>query len=138
MALTASVHSNFVHGHDSVSPVAASTKIYGGSAVDLDSSGNAVEAGTGVVGIGYAADTVDNSAGIAGAQFIRTVAGTALRLISGTDAVARADIGSQVGFADGNTVKKTATGHRCSVLVDIITDNGITKAAVYVGVPSTR
>lgn len=93
-------------------PVAASTQIYRGAGVCLDSLGNAVNASatTGLVTRGVARDHIDNSTGIAGAKRIETEEGLHRFVNSSGDAITAAQIGDLAYWEDNQTVCKTGTG----------------------------
>jgi hypothetical protein len=86
--------------------VAASTKIYQGSMVATDASGNAVPASASAALIvwGRAELEADNSAGIAGAKKVRVKRG-AFRWKNG-DTIVKADIGKLCYASDDETVNK--------------------------------
>jgi hypothetical protein len=91
-------------------PVKASTIIYGGATVVTDSSGYAVGAteATGLKCWGVAEETVDNSAGSNGAQFVKVRPGVFSRDVgTSADALTQADIGKTVYAIDDHTVGKT-------------------------------
>ena len=97
-------------GHEYSFGVAASTKIYAGALVALDSSGNATKGATatGLRGIGRAEEQVDNSGGSAGDKTIRVRSGTfRFANSSAGDALARGDIGATCYIVDDQTVAKT-------------------------------
>ena len=90
--------------------VAATTKIYGGSLVARDASGNAVPGATATTlkGVGRAEDQVDNSAGAAGDKTVNIRKGVfRFANSSAGDLIARADIGSDCYIVDDQTVAKT-------------------------------
>jgi hypothetical protein len=86
--------------------VAASTKIYQGSMVATDASGNAVPASASAALIvwGRAELEADNSSGLAGAKRVRVKRG-AFRWANG-DSIAKADIGKLCYASDDQTVNK--------------------------------
>jgi len=86
--------------------VAASTKIYLGSLVAVDSSGNAKPGAdtAGLTGIGRAEQTVDNSSGSAGALKINVKRGVFRFGNSGTNALTKAHIGTIAYLEDDQTV----------------------------------
>jgi hypothetical protein len=89
-------------------PVAASTRIFNGGAVALDANGNAVPAGPGVKHFrGIADETVDNSAGAAGAVSVEIITPEAAYWDSATT-FTQADVGRPVYFSDDHTVTLTA------------------------------
>lgn len=96
-------------------PVAATTKIYTGSLVVLDASGNAKPGATatGLIVRGIAQQTVDNT-GAAGALTVETRRGVCrLANSAAGDAITRAEIGDTCYIVDDQTVAKTdGTGTR--------------------------
>lgn len=92
-------------------PLAASTKIFKGAIVTLDSSGNAVAGaafGANMRGLGRATETVDNSSGLAGALSVDVERGVFLYAnSSSTDALTKADVGSDCYMVDDQTVART-------------------------------
>jgi hypothetical protein len=96
-------------------PMKASTKIYAGSLVCID-AGYAAPArtATGLVVVGRAESTVDNSAGAAGDKVIEVCRGTFKWANSSAgDLIAQADVGKLVYAVDDQTVAKTdGTGAR--------------------------
>lgn len=93
-----------------VAAVAASTKIFQGSLVALDSDGNAIPASaTAAVAIGRAEATVDNTDGAAGDLSVEVRTGIFKWANSAsTDAIAAADVGNLAYMVDDQTVAKTA------------------------------
>lgn len=85
-------------------PVAASTRIFGGSIVMLDASGNAVPGATAtdLTPRGIAQEFVDNSDGSAGDLVVQSRRG-AFHL-ENDGSVTRADIGGQAYVVDDQTV----------------------------------
>ncbi|EEF78440.1 hypothetical protein [Methylophaga thiooxydans] len=110
-----------VHNH----PVAASSVIFAGSIVVLDSSGNA-EAGstaTGLKAVGRADQHVDNGAGSAGDKAIDVRKGTFLFANDGS--IDRTDIEATAYIVDDQTVANTDdTGSRSAAgkIVDVDVD----------------
>lgn len=98
-------------------PVAASVKVFAGSLVVRDSSGNARpgRVSTTDLGVGMAEEIIDNSAGIAGAERVRVQKGVFLFGNSAAgDAITTADIGTDCFVVDDQTVAKTnGTNTRC-------------------------
>jgi len=91
-------------------PVAAATRIYAGSLVCLDASGNAVPGSTSttLTARGRAEEHVDNSVGAAGARVIQSRRGVFVFINSaGADEITRADIGATAYIVDDQTVAKT-------------------------------
>lgn len=94
-------------------PVKASTKIYKGALVAIDSSGNAMPAGLLAGGtvrpVGVAAATFDNSAGAAGAIKAEVNPGIyKFNNSSAGDLITAADVGADCYIVDDNTVAKTS------------------------------
>lgn len=93
-------------------PVAAATKIYAGSIVALDASGNAVPgaANATLKAVGRAEETVDNSSGSSGDKAIEIKRGV-FRFANSADAdeIGRADIGGPAYLVDDQTVAKTSS-----------------------------
>lgn len=91
-------------------PVKGATKIYQGGIVALNASGLAVPMSTalGLVGLGRAEVTVDNSAGADSAVRIRTGRGCyKFGNSAAGDLITRADIGATCYGVDDQTVAKT-------------------------------
>lgn len=109
-------------------PVAAAKKIYAGSLVMLDASGNMVPGATatGQIAVGRAREFVDNSAGSAGDLACEVEQG-AFRWANSAagDAIAAAEIGDLCYIVDDQTVAKTdGTGTRsvAGTIVDVDAD----------------
>jgi len=103
-------------------PVAASTRIFGGSIVMLDSSGNAVPGATatGLVPRGISQEHVDNSAGSAGEKNVRSRRG--VFCLTNDGSVTRTDIGGQAYVVDDETVANSdGTGTRSALgkIIDV-------------------
>lgn len=99
-------------------PVAASKKIYAGSLVAKDSSGNATPgaAATTLLGLGRAEEYVDNSAGQAGDKTVKIMRGVfQFNNSADADAITSADIGKQCYIVDDQTVAKTDGGSTRSI-----------------------
>ena len=109
MSLTASIDTPERSNQYVSYPVAASTKIYAGSLVALNSSGFAVPASdtAGLIVKGRSEQEVDNSAGIAGAVTVIVKSGAFKYANSGTHAVSV--VGSQAVVEDDGTVASTST-----------------------------
>jgi hypothetical protein len=92
--------------------VAASTRIFNGALVALDSAGRAVNAAAGVVGpvVGVAMGTADNSAGAAGALKVRVRHGVFPFTNSSGSPVVRADLFTPVYAEDNDTVATSNSG----------------------------
>lgn len=87
--------------------VAASTTIEAGKMVAVNSAGYAVEASdaAGIIVMGIADETVDNSAGANGAKTVKVRRKKSFKLDnSGTAAVTQASVGSNVYVEDDETV----------------------------------
>jgi len=100
-------------GRAYLDPMTAGVKIFAGSIVVLDASGNAKPAvtATGLVARGRAEEQVDNSAGAAGDKSVRVEAGIFGVKSDGT--LTRAHIGKTVYLVDDQTVAATdGTGAR--------------------------
>lgn len=91
--------------------VAASTKIYAGSLVVLDASGNAKpgSTATGLIAAGVAQAQVDNSTGAAGDKKVPVRAGIAFPFVNG-ETITKAHIGDLAYIIDDQTVGRTASG----------------------------
>jgi hypothetical protein len=88
----------------------AAVKIYGGSLVARNASGNATPGAvaTTLRGVGRAAETVDNSGGSAGDRNIEIDKGIfRFANSSSSDEITRADIGADCYIVDDQTVAKT-------------------------------
>ena len=93
-------------------PLAASTKIPAGALVGLNAAGNAINAADAAncKVVGVAPETVDNSAGLAGALFITPQTGPFAGLLNdGTNPCTIAHVGRTVYVKDNQTVQ-SATG----------------------------
>ena len=93
-----------------VMPVAAAKKIFAGSLVATDASGNATPGATATTlkGAGRAEEQVDNSAGSAGDETVRIKKGVfQFGNSAGGDEITRADIGNDCYIVDDQTVAKT-------------------------------
>lgn len=91
-------------------PAAAAKKFFAGSLVARDGSGNATPGAvaTTLLGVGRAAETVDNSGGSAGDVPVPIHKGIFLfGNSSAGDLIARADIGNSCYIVDDQTVAKT-------------------------------
>ncbi len=93
--------------------VAAATKVLAGTIVCLNAAGLAVPASTALnlIADGRAEETVDNSAGAAGAEKVTVRKGT-FRFASAANAdlIGRTEIGKTVFLVDNQTVAKTDGG----------------------------
>lgn len=98
--------------------VAASTKILAGTIVCLNAAGYAVGASvaTTLIADGRAEETVDNSAGVAGAEKVTVRKGTfRFANSASTDAITRTEVGKNVYLVDNQTVAKTDGGATRSI-----------------------
>lgn len=127
MALTAESKRPQREGKNYSYPVAASTTIYKGGLVCLNSSGYAVpgSASTTLVAVGRAEETVVNS-GTAGSVNVEVLEGVfKFTNSSSTDAITIAEIGDAVYIVDDDVVAKTSNGGTRSVAgwcVDVESD----------------
>ncbi|MDH0290589.1 hypothetical protein N7414_15805 [Pseudomonas sp. GD04087] len=118
MALTKDRNTPRRDGKQFNDPVAANAKIFAGSLVCLDASGNAVPGATSTTlkARGVAQEQVDNTGGAAGDQRIETRRGTfQFANSAAADQIARADIGAQCYIVDDQTVAKTSATNTRSV-----------------------
>lgn len=141
-AATAEINTPERPGLTTSYPVAASTTIYAGTLVALNSAGNAIPAAdtAGLRVVGRAETTVAN-AGSAGAATVEVKEGVFLYNNSATDAVDADDRGKICFVEDDNTVSETGTTHRVVAgrVVDV-TSAGVwvdTRAGQAARVPST-
>lgn len=117
-------------------PVAATTKIYAGAIVCVNSTGVAVPAadtaGNKVVGI--ATRTVDNSAGAAGAMWVEVNCPTIARL--NATSITQAMVGTVMHVVDDNTVDDAVGTNtiKAGVLVEFIST---TEGWIYINPPAT-
>jgi hypothetical protein len=98
--------------------VAAATKILQGTIVCLNAAGYAVQASsaTTLIADGRAEETVDNSAGAAGAEKITVRKGTfRFANSAAADLIGRTEIGKNVYLVDNQTVAKTDGGATRSI-----------------------
>lgn len=109
-ALTADRDTPYREGVVFQYPVAASTTIYAGGMLALDSSGNAVSASdtAGLTVVGISTAQVDNSAGDAADKNVPVRAGVFGLAASGTSAPTKANIGELVYVEDDQTVSTDA------------------------------
>ncbi|HWQ09627.1 MAG TPA: hypothetical protein VN436_10980 [Holophaga sp.] len=124
------------YARDFLDPMAASVKIYAGSLVVLDASGNAKPGvtGTGLVARGRAAETVDNTSGSAGAKSVPVEAGVFAFASDGT--LTRAHIGKTVYIVDDQTVAATdgtSTRSAAGTLKDLEGSGSTAVAWVQIG-----
>ncbi|MFO1351910.1 MAG: hypothetical protein U1F68_15050 [Gammaproteobacteria bacterium] len=117
-ALTADRDTPLRDGKQFEFPVAASTKIYAGALVALNSSGLAVPGSTSTTlkCVGRADAQADNSAGAASAINVKTRRGVfRFGNSSAGDLIALADVGASCYIVDDQTVAKTNGGSTRSV-----------------------
>jgi hypothetical protein len=91
-------------------PVAATTVIYAGALVQLNSAGNAVPASATAANVprGVAVEKVDNSAGAAGDLRVESLRGVfCFKNSAAADEITRAEIGDTCYVVDDETVAKT-------------------------------
>jgi hypothetical protein len=102
-------------------PLAAATKIYGGTLACLDASGNLVKGATSTTlkCVGVAQQTFDNSVGAGGAIIGEVKVGVfgPFANSASTDALASTDIGSDCYIVDDSTVAKTSGANTRSLAV---------------------
>lgn len=112
-------------------PVAAAIKIFGGSMVMRNAAGYLTKGATATncVGVGRAEETVDNSAGAAGAASVEYRLGTYLFANSAAgDLITIAEIGKVCYIVDDQTVAKTdgtATRSRAGIVDGIDASGGV-------------
>lgn len=112
-------------------PLAANAKIYAGGIVVLNAGYAApASAALGLVAVGKALETVDNTGGSAGAKSIEVQLG-AFRFENSTsgDAIAQANVGSYCYLVDDDTVALTSNAGARSLAGQIL---GIDSAGVWV------
>lgn len=130
MALTKDRNTSRRDGIQFSDPVAAAAKIFAGSLVCLDASGNAVPGSTTttIKVRGVAQEQVDNTGGAAGAKRIETRRGVfQFANSASTDQITRAEIGTQCYIVDDQTVAKTSATNTRSVagVVRDVDDGGV-------------
>lgn len=130
MALTKDRNTSRRDGVQFNDPVAAAAKIFAGSLVCLDASGNAVPGSTSttIKVRGVAQEQVDNTGGAAGAKRIETRRGVfQFANSASTDQITRAEIGTQCYIVDDQTVAKTSATNTRSVagVVRDVDDGGV-------------
>jgi len=109
-------------------PVAAATKIYGGSIVCLNSSGLATKGAvsTTLKAVGVADALADNTNGAASAIRVKVVRGTyKFGNSASTDQITLADVGASAYIVDDQTVAKTngtSTRSVAGTIRDVDTD----------------
>ena len=129
MALTKDRNTSRRDGTQFSDPVAAAAKIFAGSLVCLDASGNAVPGSTSttIKVRGVAQEQVDNTGGAAGAKRIETRRGVFQFANTRADQITRAEIGTQCYIVDDQTVAKTSATNTRSVagVVRDVDDGGV-------------
>ncbi|WP_325438042.1 hypothetical protein [Pseudomonas nitroreducens] len=130
MALTKDRNTSRRDGIQFSDPMAAAAKIFAGSLVCLDASGNAVPGSTSttIKVRGVAQEQVDNTGGAAGAKRIETRRGVfQFANSTSTDQITRAEIGTQCYIVDDQTVAKTSATNTRSVagVVRDVDDGGV-------------
>ncbi|GAB6191147.1 hypothetical protein [Desulfocastanea catecholica] len=116
-ALAAERNTKARSGDTIVLAMAAAVLVYAGSLVARDALGNATPGATavGLVGLGRARETVDNSLGLAGDQAADIEKGVFLFDNDPLDAVTVASIGANCFITDDQTVAATDGGATKSV-----------------------
>lgn len=106
-------------------PVAASTKIYQGAIVCLNSSGLAVPASTATTlkAIGRAEELADNSAGLASAISVKVVRGV-FRYVNG-ESITLANVNETAYLTDDQTVCLTGTGKSVAGIIRDVDASGV-------------
>lgn len=108
MALTQPRATKARHSGRWTYPVAAGAKIYQGAIVVLDAGyAKPGATATGLIALGRAEETVDNTSGAAGAASVPVERGVFYLDNSATDAIAQADVGKSAYIVDDETVAKT-------------------------------
>lgn len=126
-AATSAVNTPMKHGEIVEYPVAASTALYAGTLICLDSSGNAVNAAdtAGLRVIGRAESDVDNSAGAAGDLKVQIRRAVFRFANSGTNAVDADDKGKICFVEDNQTVAETSTNKVIAGRVHDVDTDGV-------------
>jgi hypothetical protein len=128
MALSADRNTPHKDGEFLSVPVAASTKIYGGSIAVANASGYAAGGSTAttLTYLGRAEEQVDNSSGANGAKNILVRRGKAFKFAnSGTDPVDQSCLGKTCYIEDDQTVAKTdgtSTRSAAGIVVGVDSD----------------
>lgn len=122
-ALTAPRSATERSGQTSTTPVAAATKIWQGGIVVMEGGvSKPGKTGVGLVVLGLAEETVDNSSGAAGAKSVTSRRGCWRCANLASDPVTAADVGQDVYLVDDQTIAKTSGGATRSVagkLIDV-------------------
>lgn len=114
-------------GRSFVDPVAAATRIFAGSMVALNATGNAIRAIPTATRIrGVAKDEADNTNGAIGDKSVEIERGPFLVANDTTNPVTRAHIGADVYVVDDNTVGSLATGTIVAGKCLDVTPEGVT------------
>lgn len=120
-ALTAPRSLSERSGATSTLPAAAAAVIYQGAIVVNDAGvAKAGVTGVGLVTLGVAEETVDNSAGAAGAKSVTIRRGCYRFANLSTDALTAADIGSDAYLVDDQTVARTSATNTRSIAGKVI------------------
>lgn len=116
MALTQPRDTKSRHSGRWTYPVAAATRIWQGALIVLD-AGYAKPGATaaGLIALGRAEETVDNTTGAAGALSVSAERGTFYFDNSSTDPVTQADVGKAVYIVDDETIAKTHAANTRSI-----------------------
>lgn len=129
MALSAERNTKYKPGELMGFPVAADTKVYKGGLTVLDGGyAKPGTEGTGLVAVGMAIETVDNSGGSAGDKVVTVRPGIYAWLnSSGNDTITQADVGSVCYVVDDERVAKTdGNGMRSAAGIVVAVDsNGV-------------
>lgn len=127
MALTADRNTSRRNGDQLSLGIAANKKIYAGSLVARDASGYATPGATAtdLLGMGRAAETVDNTGGAAGALQVPIDKGVFHFANAAGDPVTIADIGNDCYITDDLTVSHTDTNQSVAGKVFDVDANGV-------------
>lgn len=109
MPLTSPRDTKYRTGEDFSMPIAANKVIFAGALVATDALGNATPGAvaTTLKGAGRAEETVDNSAGVAGAAKINVRKGVFKFKNHAADLITRADLKTSCYIVDDETVART-------------------------------
>ena len=97
-------------------PIKGATKVLAGALIALD-AGFVVSASekVGLIALGIAEETVDNTIGLDGSLFVKVRQGTFLVFdLGGADAIVQADVGKDLYLVDDQTVSKSDGGGKRS------------------------
>jgi hypothetical protein len=127
MALTAERNTLRRSGDLLTLAIAANKKIYAGSLVARDASGYATPGATAtdILGVGRAAETVDNTGGAAAALQVPIEKGIFHFANSATDPVTIADVGNNCYIEDDQTVSHTDTNQSVAGIVFDVDTTGV-------------